>query len=60
MNVRTGIFNYSFGLSDEAYYRSLSILTLVELDDETIAILPEYKPFVGIIDRVGKKELYKI
>ena len=60
MRFKPGFFNYSITLTEEAYYRSLSILSLVELDDDLVAILPEYKAFVGIVDRAEKRELYKI
>ena len=51
IEMKSGYFSYHITLSDEVYYRSLSILSIVELENDEIAVLPEYKPFIGIIDR---------
>ena len=58
--MKSNIFNYSLQVSNESYYRSLSVLVVMDLGDEKMAVLPEYKPYVGVISREEQKELMKI
>lgn len=58
--VKSWFFSLNFNLSEEVYYRSLSISAIKEVDSDRIAVLPEYKNFIGIVSRSQKKELFQI